>query len=592
MILRKKLIRYRYLILALGTIILVSMLWVISTGKDIKRDKSIPKVLTNDLAALGNAGPDFEFSKLVGPAPAHMKEKDLQAGKFQLRANGRIWNFSLPINWAADPFNDLNWRYELNKLVMIDPYLAKFEKEQDKDAFRSAVAIILDWQDFHQIKQQQSSVSWLDMVSGQRAARLAYVIGQAELQPDLLNKELMQRLISLSDFHVKRMQGPGFMPDDNHGIFDALGLTALCQTLDELAACSEAEAKARRRMREIFFLQFAKDGGHKEHSPLYHFFAVYAFNQVFATGLFDDDEQINKRRKLAAGLQPWFLDATGRSPAIGDSERTIAYVGAGLNCAPSVQSCTKTRLLDKSGYGIVKTVSANKEQQSSLIMTCSFHSYIHKHLDELSFEWAENGNLILVDSGKYAYDQNSMRSYMLSRKAHNTVSFAKEKFLLNKKQFPGNCMVSLDAEQYPIKLQGEYQISGTQILHERRIEYTPGDQLRVKDHFSGNDGEVPVAFWHFAPGFTLTKQDAFTVIATSTLQTVRAKLMTEKCRIEIKSGQKLPTHQGWVSTGYRKAVAASVIIATCPAGTKKIETVFQMQAPRSPPEIIEIFANE
>jgi len=591
MILREKWIRYRYLVFALIAIVLAPSIWAITTSKDIQRDKSIPIALTSDLAALGNAGPNFVFSKLVGPAPTHMKIQDLQAGKFQLRANGDIWNFSLPINWAVDPFNDLNWRYELNKLVMIDPYLAKFEKDRDSNAFRAAVTIILDWQDFHQIKQQTSSVSWLDMVSGQRAARLAYVIGKAELQPDLLNKEQMQRLISLSDFHVKRMQGPGFMPDDNHGIFDALGLTALCQTLNELAACPEAEAKARRRMREIFFLQFAEDGGHKEHSPLYHFFAVYAFNQVFASGLFDDDEQISKRRKLAAGLQPWFLDATGRSPAIGDSERNIAYVGAGLSCETGVQSCTKTRLLDKSGYGIVKTVSADKKHQGSLIMTCSFHSYIHKHLDELSFEWAENGNLILVDSGKYAYDQNPMRTYMLSRPAHNTVAFKNEKFLLTKTKFPGNCMVSLDAEQYPIKLQGEYQVPNTKIQHNRIIEYTPANQLRVKDNFTGNDGGSPVAFWHFAPDFTLTKQDAFTVIASGKLQTVSAKLMTKNCRIEIQSGQKLPTYQGWVATGYRKAVAGNVIITTCPAGTKKIETVFQIQNPQSPPANIEVFTS-
>lgn len=46
----------------------------------------------------------------------------------------------------------------------------------------------------------------------------------------------------------------------------------------------------------------------------------------------------------------------------------------------------------------------------------------HKHADELSFELFHNGELVIIDPGKYSYNSNAYRNYVLSARAHNTFS--------------------------------------------------------------------------------------------------------------------------------------------------------------------------
>lgn len=554
--------------MALKTVLVLGS-FLMSACSDVKKDQEIPSGLSSNLSAGGEIGPDHDLGVIVGFAQAHMTQADIDAGTFQLRKDGDVWTFQSPIDWAADPFDDLNWRLELNKLVMIDPYLTAFEKTGDRLAFQKAVNIVLDWQDFHQTNAQTTSVSWLDMVAGQRATRLAYIISEAELNPELISSAHLSNLISLADFHVQRMKGPGFMPDDNHGIFDALGVAALCATLDALSACPEAKSKAQRRMREIFFLQFAEDGGHKEHSPLYHYFAFNAFSNAFESGLFDGDPEMMARKEKALALRPWFLDGTGKTPAIGDSERQVAYVGPGLSCEGDEVTCTKAAFLPKSGYGIVRTVSDNPNKRASLTATCSFHSYIHKHLDELSFEWVEQGQHILVDSGKYSYDNDSTRQFMLSRRAHNTVEYRDERFSMDKASFPGACLKSMTQKNGVVSISGEYDVPGTRRRHKRDITYTPGKSVRVKDYLDGPAESVVKQYWHFAPGFKRQPDKGMTLVSGD--MTVKVSL-PGGCVSQTVEGVDGREPQGWVATGYRKREAAPVVVISCLPGTREIET--------------------
>lgn len=564
--------------------IALPILWV-SACSDIKSDKDIPTTITDDPVVTGAVGPDHDLSVIVGLSPVHQTMEDMDAGRFVLRAGGQEWAFTRPIDWAADPFDDLNWRLELNKLVMIDPYLTAYETSENKMAFRKAVKIVLDWQSFHQDNAKTTSVSWLDMVAGQRAARLAYIISEAELDSTLIDRVDLSNLIRLADFHVQRMQGPEFMPDDNHGIFDALGVAALCATLDALPTCPSGRDKAQRRMREIFFLQFAEDGGHREHSPLYHYFALNAFAKAFDSGLFDGDAGMMARKDKALALRPWFLDASGRTPAIGDSERLVAYAGDSLTCDGGQETCVKAALLPKSGYALIHNIDSTPSNRGSVMMSCSFHSYIHKHLDELSFEWIEQGQHILVDSGKYSYDNNAARHYMLSRRAHNTVEYKDEHFSMKNETFPGACLNSLEDNSGTLIISGEYIVPGTRRQHKRELTYEPGKSVYVRDTFGSSVDKPVKQYWHFAPGFKhvdgINTQMASESLTVSVLTPVA-------CTTEIIQGREGRNYQGWVATGYRKRVQAPVVEISCPVGTQEISTRLEIVGNTSPTKDISI----
>lgn len=563
--------------------ILMSCMLLLPACGDVTSDKDIPDKISASTEMTGHLGPKFDLATLTQASGSHMTVNDLNNGQYKLRSKGAVWDFALPIDWAADPFDDLNWRYKLHSWAIIGPYLSAYEKNQDKAAFNRAVDIISDWQSFHQDAAQTTSVSWVDMVTGRRAARLAWAISEAEFNDDLITDKQLSDLIRLADFHVQRMLEPGYMADNNHGLYDALGLLALCEVLDELFSCEVATQKANQRLKQIFVHQFAEDGGHKEHSPAYHYLGIDLFNKGFETGLFHFGDAMQSRWDKAIALMPWFLDGTGGIPAIGDSDRRALHERKVL-CSTDETGCVQAAFLPKSGYGIVHNLSPNGDSDGSLIMSCGFHSYIHKHLDELSFEWVEQGQHILVDSGKYSYDNDETRHFMLSRVAHNSVKVKNERFTMERETFPGPCMRDLETLNDTVKLTGSYDIPGTKTRHSREVIYTPGHNISIKDTLSEN-AKAPKQLWHFADGYEITigkhlvaRKNELSIDITP----------PPDCKISVVKGQTGKDIQGWVATGYRKRAAAPTLVFSCPNGTTQINTRFTISDSKSAPKPISI----
>ncbi|WP_213810183.1 heparinase II/III family protein [Jeotgalicoccus sp. WY2] len=68
-----------------------------------------------------------------------------------------------------------------------------------------------------------------------------------------------------------------------------------------------------------------------------------------------------------------------------------------------------------------------------LTFKSGYQNKTHKHYDDLSITYYNDGHDILVDSGKYSYDMtNPIRDYIISPEAHNTIYIKNKEYILKK----------------------------------------------------------------------------------------------------------------------------------------------------------------
>jgi hypothetical protein len=90
----------------------------------------------------------------------------LKKNGFKPRSNVDSWPFSVPIEWNADPFQDVNWQFQLHAWRLIDPIIIEYDKTKNPDLLNEILAIVTDWYDYHFIKYQVSNMQWYDMAIG------------------------------------------------------------------------------------------------------------------------------------------------------------------------------------------------------------------------------------------------------------------------------------------------------------------------------------------------------------------------------------------------------------------------------------------
>ena len=97
---------------------------------------------------------------------------------FQPRSDLPEWRYALPLDWEADPFGDINWRFQLHAWRMLNPLADRHARDHDQAYFDRAVDIARDWKSWHETPGH-TPLSWQDMATGLRASMLAYLVREA-----------------------------------------------------------------------------------------------------------------------------------------------------------------------------------------------------------------------------------------------------------------------------------------------------------------------------------------------------------------------------------------------------------------------------
>lgn len=403
----------------------------------------------------------------------------LMSKGFQAREDVPPWPLHYPLDWAADPFGDNNWRFQLHAWRMTDPMLARYEATGDPAYLRQVFAVAADWWEFH--RTAAADMSWNDMASGIRALRIAYLIehhGAGRLD---LGADEAAVLTGLATAHIAFLSDrSNLRPRSNHAIFQIFGLKRLGEAVTE--AGPDTARLADEFFRESLEYQFTDEGVHKEHSPDYHYFALKVLDDLGADRLFTSPE-LEATLDRARDVTTFLVGPDDRTVAVGDSAPVVRKTP--VPDGTLVSDCAR------SGYAVVRSGS------SMLFMTGARYSATHKHADELSFVLYEGGRPILIDSGKYGYQIDKWRQYFLDAAAHNTVTVDRVPIS------PTTMLAALRLD--PVRQEGETHLLGGVVertglfRHERTIRYRPGAELVVEDRLTA-DRELPfVSSLHLAP---------------------------------------------------------------------------------------------
>ena len=507
-----------------------------------------------------------DFAPGAGPSVAELSLGPKPASPWSFRPRNDVpdWDTSLPIDWSADPFKDINWQYHLHSWRSMDYWLYEYRQDGDAAHMLAPVQIALDWHRFHIEEERKSAFQWYDHSTGVRASRLAFLLDLILSDQIEVSDADLDRLMTLADLHAEKLMEPSFLNTRNHGLFQMVGLDALCSVTSWREACQGARPYAREAFVKLVESWYSEEGVHIENSPTYHGWVTRRIRGLGAIERFQKPE-VEEMLERADTLAPWLTYPDGRWVPVGDSHGTGPQLDGPVepDCLPNSGGCWAVRDLTRSGYAIVRSLPEADDDTHSMLFVVNMPPYTgHKHSDDLSFVLTEGGRDIFVDSGRYGYNFDDSRTYVISARAHNIPSLV-DRLISPTNIDPANSgldPIAIDGDRFVIR--GVADRPGL-FLHERVFSYVPGTLLTIEDRLNNRTDSSWQSNLHLAPDLTPEISEAGFVVRAGDL-TIRAEFSGDGCKISAARGETEP-HQGWVSTGYLEMTPATVVIATCPA---------------------------
>lgn len=480
--------------------------------------------------------------------------------------------FTLPFDWHADPLSDRNWMFQLQSWRMLDAYLnALHNHDISGRELDHVLAIIRDWYRDN-VVEGEGAWSWYDMATGIRASKLAFISHAMEEMGGRFEEiDIVDDLVSC---HFEKLMDRKRLSSGDHGLFQLWGLKQLASAFPGHKHSGPAAEYAIEAMIQLVKRQLGERGVHTEHSVEYHFFTHSRISSILDSPEWRIPEMVAIRQRLdeADSAKPWLVDVQGRLVPAGDSGNGRLK----LSGLAALQEWPHERWGDVvgavlDGYVVVRTAPNVAINNSSFVFcTATFNSRTHKHADCLSFIWQEKGEDILVDSGKYGYQNDRFREYFTSTRAHNTVEVNQSTSVCAKKDAYGSGvqMLAGGADGWKIECVAPHPTDG--YTHNRVLIVRPGHELVVFDKVSPSRAKSKqnneyTLWWHFPKQLTAkVEKNRVYVSGFAALPgvTVRHFSNASGVRVSQHYGEKEGGYQGWISTGYLKAEPAPAVGCT------------------------------
>ncbi|GAA1128918.1 hypothetical protein GCM10009582_27810 [Arthrobacter flavus] len=426
-------------------------------------------------------------------------------------------------DWMNVATENRTWAFTLHTWEFLDPVIREYISTGDQSLLRWALEIVASWKNDAIFSVAASSMAWYDMALALRSPRLVgllHLAVQAEVESQLL-KGIFELVLAHQDAHEAE---ESFVSRNNHGFYAALGQTVLAQSTMCVPNMDRLLIQAEGRMRIMAEQQFHGDGGHVEHSPDYHRMLLGSFQQAIDQGVIRDSEVAHRIKKASEALG-WFVQPNGRMLQFGDSpgrnmlarkskalDMSTRFITTdGLEGSPSSE---ELYVLKETGYAICRTPAPLKTSELSegsyLALAAGFHSRAHKHCDDLSLVWWDEGLEILVDGGRYGYGPqlpsssplraqgyyyaDPKRQFVESVWAHNTVAIDGKNHDRRRSPY-GSGLISAETDNGVFRILAEVPQTGWR--HTRELLYEPGKRLSVKDTIVADDDELHDYSVHF-----------------------------------------------------------------------------------------------
>jgi hypothetical protein len=438
-------------------------------------------------AAARPAGPAaLEYLREPGCPVAYRTEKaasyslaeQRRALNWRLKVHNQVLEMRPPIDWTRNPYTSRAFEARLADLVFLDQLLFIYVASQDyppekkKRALRMALQIVLHWRRAEE-QGKVNGETWTDRPAARRATFVAFVSRAAACERMLDKREAQLLLTSIRE-HGRWLRNPAHYRPTNHGLSMDLALAALGRYLPQDAKMARGARTGERRYKSTFYGSFnATEGVWLEHSMGYYDYAINLVDDYLRTVDPTDPPLRQARRGLVTSLA-WLTLPDQRMAQFGDTSldkpqdevRQEAARQSGLWVAPT------------SGYAVVKDPGAG----SWLGIAAAYHSGVHKHSDELSFELYEAGERLVSDTGQYHKDRDQYFEFQRSPEAHSTFVVDRAFDIESTSPYGSGILAWGTGDGwYGIWAHNPAVLERYQVQHSRLFLYKPGFGLIIAD---------------------------------------------------------------------------------------------------------------
>ena len=465
----------------------------------------------------------------------------------------QVESFSPPIDWT---YKGRSNQYFLHSWAPVSSLLVAHGFSPQPEYLEMAFAYAGDWIRQFQFPafarpaaavlrpdRDDEAFAWAGTALGLRAQRLGYLLDVLAHDP-ASNPAVLADFYDALRYHAEALSTPSaFSARSKHGLYQALGLMALCRRFNWHPPFAALRAGAERMLEAALEHQFLADGGHAEHSPGQHFTALFTLLGAREAGLIAKTGQVARLLERAEAAAAWMLAPDGRMAPLGDtdfqktasfgqgdrfSDQTLIYgVSGGLAGAPPVSGVAA---FAETGYAFARIHAGNPAHASYLAQMGSFHSRHHKHADHLTFAWSEGPVAILTDPGRFGYDSstrpgselhnlgfwysNPRRVYVESTHAHNCVEIDGESHARAGLVPFGSAFRQADVQDDLVVF--DFELGHAKAVRQiRTLIFAPNEFLLVVDWLQSDveDSHDFRQWFKLAPEWTATALDDLAVAA-------------------------------------------------------------------------------
>jgi hypothetical protein len=479
---------------------------------------SLITVLAATPGASGQAGSDRGIAKLrQQPCPelALTREKTYSDREVALALRGRFFvagdrvKLKPKVNWFKNHRSSREFQEQLHSLRWMDVLFQAY-REGDRRAILDARRLAVDWVEQNPLRERKlaldkgkgggkgrgggkgggkghgkprpkpvPAMAWQNLVAGYRASYLGYVTRAASCEGMLPKGPARTLLKSVKEHGQYLATGDGYF-QSNHGLFTDLGLFLLADRyFPFVAPAGKWEAIARDRFPRTLAGRTSNSGFWLEHSADYHFLAI-RMAETFLNYA-GEDPRIRSTLDRLEDAAPWFIEPDGRYPLIGDSSADRAPVE--YRKVANTLNGYRT-FLDAGAF----VVSRSKRYFAT---TAGFHNASHKQSDELGFELFDRDTRVVTGPGKYGFDRDERRAYVLSNAAHSVVTIDKQPWPRDGSAAYGSGLIASGAGDHGwFAVLGRNPLTERQgVSHSRLFVYHPFVGLFVFDTLDSRSGK-------------------------------------------------------------------------------------------------------
>lgn len=425
--------------------------------------------------------------------------------------NKETHRFGQTIQWRQNPSRDLEWLILLHKFYYFKELSGAYAYTGDERYALKWVSLIDSW-------IEQVNDGFIDsQVTGRRLQQwlLSYqtfvVLGRSRSIRPAFFERFLESIHSQCRYLCAHLT-----PEGNHRTLELYAIFLVAVTFPEFQSSACFLDFSIEAMVDNMRQDLLPDGVHRELSTDYHHTVLKNYLRFVGLARLNGIQVPTaclKRLQKALEFSCYVHKPDGSIPAINDGDcnnylplltkaladfpsEPIRYVvSQGRQGTPPLE---RSRVFSDSGYAIMRSewTGTPYEEARYLFFDCASLGFgSHGHYDALGFEMAAFGHDLIVDPGRYTYNENSgdgcnWRRYFKSTAAHNTVvvdGLDQMPYRSGRPQEPEpevsmRCFVSASGFDY---IHGQVVSHRYPVVHQRKILFAVPEYWIVSDLLTG-----------------------------------------------------------------------------------------------------------